>query len=74
LALGATAGTSVLGRLPKITQERGQVFTDNGFAPKVILSWHPAAILRSMDPEELRTRKAQLTEDLRLALSVQSTD
>lgn len=68
IALGATAGTSILGRLPKITEERGKIFR-NHFAEKIILSWHPAAILRSRDAEETMLRKIQLTQDLALAAS-----
>lgn len=68
IALGATAGTSILGRLPKITEERGKIFA-NHFSENIILSWHPAAILRSSSAEETMLRKIQLTEDLRLAAS-----
>ncbi len=67
LALGLTAATSLLGRLPKITQERGQIIRDSSFADVIIISWHPAAILRSMDPIEAAERKAQLAMDLKLA-------
>lgn len=67
VALGATAGTAVLGRLPKVGAERGKVITGSNLAPKVILSWHPAAILRTMDENEARERMHQLREDLRLA-------
>lgn len=68
IALGTTAGTAIMGRLPKISSERGKVFTDLGVAPKVILSWHPAAILRALDPVEQRQRRGQLAEDIRLAV------
>ena len=67
MALGATAGTSVLGRLPKITTERGRIMTDTSLAEGVILSWHPSAILRSMNDAEKKERFEQLVADLKLA-------
>jgi probable DNA metabolism protein len=67
LALGATAATSVLGRLPKINQERGQIIRNSPYAEVVLISWHPAAILRASDLEDAVTKKRQLGEDLALA-------
>jgi probable DNA metabolism protein len=67
VALGVTAATALLGRLPKISTERGLVFTDLPSAPAVILSWHPASILRSSDEKEAEQRREQLSQDLRLA-------
>ena len=68
MALGATAGTAVLGRLPKVTQERGRLIA-NANAP-VVLSWHPSAILRSQTPTEKDERFQQLVEDLKVAAQV----
>ena len=65
MALGATAGTAVLGRLPKVTQERGKLIA-TAVAP-VVLSWHPSAILRSQTPAEKDERFAQLVADLKIA-------
>ncbi len=67
VALGLTAATSILGRLPKITQERGQIIRGSPFAEAIIISWHPAAILRAIDPVEAAERKQQLGDDLKLA-------
>lgn len=67
LALGTTAGTSILGRLPKITEERGRVLKSRRFAADVLLSWHPAAILRSSTEAEKQQRLEQLRDDLTLA-------
>ncbi len=67
IALGLTAATSILGRLPKITGERGQIIRGSPYAEAVIISWHPAAILRAVDPTEAAERKQQLGDDLRLA-------
>lgn len=67
LALGVTAGTAILGKLPKINQDRGKIFQDLAVAPHVIISWHPAAILRSFNEEEKKERMKQLRDDLKLA-------
>ena len=56
-----------MGRLPKITKERGQVIHGSPYAEVIIISWHPAAILRSMDPAEAEERESQLALDLQLA-------
>ncbi|MBX3017071.1 MAG: UdgX family uracil-DNA binding protein [Bdellovibrionaceae bacterium] len=74
LALGATAATSVLGRLPKLGSERGRVIQENTLAPRIVLSWHPAAILRSSSPEEEHRRKAELAADLALASRISQTE
>lgn len=68
IALGATAATAVLGRLPKISEERGKVFTMNQ-KTKIIISWHPSAILRASDENEQKIRHQQLTDDIRLAVT-----
>lgn len=69
LALGATAATAILGRLPKISAERGRVIDNLKSAPVVIVSWHPAAILRAFDEADRQTKAAELGEDIRLAVS-----
>ncbi len=70
LALGATAGTAILGRLPKITEERGKVFNNVNLAPNVVLSWHPSAILRGGSDEEKTQRRLQLRADLELVAKI----
>lgn len=67
LALGATAATALIGRLPKLKDERGKIIKNLPCAPNVIISWHPAAILRSFDETEKIERSQQLIEDIRLA-------
>lgn len=67
VALGATAGTAILGRLPRISEERGQIFSNLKMAAAVLVTWHPAAILRSSGPEEANARTEQLVADLVLA-------
>jgi len=69
LALGATAGTALYGRLVNIQKERGKIHTESPFAPAILISWHPAAVLRSASIEEKSQRLAELSEDIKLALN-----
>jgi probable DNA metabolism protein len=64
ILLGATAGTAVLGRLPKISSERGQVVQTRVGGPHLVLSWHPAAILRAGSDDERQKRFDDLCHDL----------
>lgn len=66
VALGLTAATSVLGIKQSISELRGQVIQREGKS-NVIVSWHPAAILRSRTEEEKNLRWEQLSSDLKLA-------
>lgn len=68
IALGATAGTAIIGKLPKIGEEREKMIMNLKSSPHVISSWHSAAILRAGDEAESKTRKLQMAYDLRLAL------
>ncbi len=67
VALGVTAATSLLGRQPKIGEERGRILSLKDKPYKIILSWHPASILRAFDAEDARQKTEQLTKDLQLA-------
>lgn len=69
IALGATAATAIIGKLPKIKDERGKVISSLACAPSVIISWHPSAILRSSDKNESTQKTQQLIDDLKLALA-----
>lgn len=66
LALGATAGLAVLGRKPSIMAERGAVI-DTPDVARVLLTLHPAFVLRMPDLEERRCARMALVEDLRMA-------
>lgn len=70
LALGTTAGTALFGKLVKLNETRGQVFTDNHFAEKLLISWHPSAILRAFSEADREQKFQQLVTDLRLAMNV----
>lgn len=67
LALGATAGTAIYGRLVKIQTERGVPVTSSPFAKTISTSWHPAAILRAVSEEERAKRFSELVADLKAA-------
>lgn len=69
IALGATAATAIIGKLPKIKDERGQVITTLACAPHVVISWHPSTILRSSDQADAAEKTQQLIDDLKLALA-----
>ena len=67
IALGLTSATALLGRLVKIAEVRGQIISGLAVAPSLIVSWHPAAILRSADQAESKKREGELIADLKLA-------
>jgi DNA polymerase len=69
VCLGATAAKSLLGPEVRITRDRGKTFTDTPWAPRVLVTEHPSAILRLMalDREEYERRLVALAADLRLA-------
>lgn len=66
LALGATAGLAVLGRRPAIKTERGAIIqTPDG--DRVLLTVHPAYLLRLPDAEARRQEREAFIADLRMA-------
>ncbi|UYL09741.1 UdgX family uracil-DNA binding protein [Bdellovibrio sp. SKB1291214] len=65
LALGVTAGRSVLGRNPTISQERGKDLNEADQGPSIYVSWHPSAILRSPDREKSDQLRKELIQDLK---------
>lgn len=70
VCLGATAAKSLLGPRVRVTRDRGKVFTDTTWAPRVLVTEHPSAILRLMalDREEYERRFSGLVADLQLAI------
>lgn len=63
VCLGATAAQSLLGRDFRITQSRGE-FVDSPWAPWVLATYHPSAILRVPDKEQRDRMRAQFVDDL----------
>jgi uracil-DNA glycosylase family protein len=64
VCLGATAAQALLGRQFRVTAQRG-VFVASSFAPHVLATFHPSAILRAPDAETRHAELAQLVGDLR---------
>jgi probable DNA metabolism protein len=68
VCLGATAAQAFMGRTFKITQSRGKVLDGAPWAPKLIATYHPSALLRMMrDPELYEKSKGEFESDLRKA-------
>lgn len=66
LAMGATAARAVLGREVPARASRGHVLHDAEHR-RVVVTWHPAALLRLTTREEKRVAWAEFLADLRLA-------
>lgn len=66
LAMGATAGLSILGRQVAVTKERGQMFK-HPVAEAVLITTHPSFMLRIPDPDQQAREYAKYVEDLRMA-------
>jgi DNA polymerase len=65
--LGATAAQALLGRAFRVTKERGRPIEGTGFAPYVVATVHPSAIVRIGDADERAAALGGLVEDLRVA-------
>lgn len=68
-ALGATAAKAVCGRDVKVTKEHGQWLKMPLTGREVMVSFHPSAILRSIDSASRQKMRAELKKDLRKAWS-----
>ncbi len=67
VALGATAARTLMGPSFRITARRGHVFTDTQWAPWLMATIHPSALLRIPDPALRETAHQQFLADLDLA-------
>ncbi len=63
VCLGATAAQTLLGRSFRITQHRGQ-WRQTDWAPWVLATWHPSAILRARSASARDEMKETLVGDL----------
>jgi uracil-DNA glycosylase family protein len=71
VCLGATAAQAFLGRSFKITESRGKVLDGAPWAPKLIATYHPSALLRMMrDEEAYAAAKKHFVSDLKKAASL----
>lgn len=65
--LGATAAQALLGSSFRLTQHRGRILHDTGFAPGVLATIHPSAILRLPEESDRKAARRDLANDLALA-------
>lgn len=71
VGLGATAGRALLGHAVRIGALRGALHAGvDGL--RVVLTYHPAYVLRQRDPEQAALSYAELVNDLRAALATVS--
>lgn len=68
VCLGATAAQSILGKDFRITKQRGELLVSD-WAPWVVATWHPSAVLRAPDSESRQRMRDELVDDLRHGLS-----
>ena len=71
VCLGATATQALLGKAARVTTLRGRVLGDTELPCPVVVTFHPAAVLRG--GERRRALRRQLVEDLALAASAVNT-
>ena len=69
VCLGATASTAVLGPGFRVSKERGNVF-ESDYCDRTIATWHPSAILRTVDSAAKQQKMDQLICDLKVASDV----
>jgi DNA polymerase len=67
VALGATAAQAIIGRDFRISEQRGEIVRLDEFAPAVIATFHPSAILRARTSEDRERMQAALVADLATA-------
>jgi DNA polymerase len=65
VCLGATAAQSLLGSAFRITKQRGQFLTTD-WAPALVATYHPSAILRAPEPSEREELRRVFVSDLKL--------
>jgi DNA polymerase len=67
VALGATAAQSLLGSAFRLTRHRGEFITATQWAPLVLATLHPSALLRIPDESARRQARAEFVADLKQA-------
>lgn len=73
VCLGATAAQAFMGRAFKITQSRGELLDGAPWAPHLIATYHPSALLRMMrDEAQYAQARSELASDLAKAASLVS--
>lgn len=64
--MGATAAQSLLGPAVRVQRDRGRV-ASTAWAPNMIVTYHPSAVLRAEDPAHAEEIRRWLIDDLLLA-------
>lgn len=68
VCLGATAAQAFLGKSFRVTQHRGELLDGSPWAPWLLATYHPSALLRMMRDEPAYAKaKAEFEDDLRKA-------
>jgi DNA polymerase len=70
VCLGATAAQAFLGRAFKITQHRGELLDGAPWAPYLLATYHPSALLRMIRDPAYPKAKSEFDSDLRTATSL----
>ena len=65
VCLGATAAQDLMGKDFKITKERGKVIKDTAYAPWLMATYHPSAILRMPDADAREQAMRDFVSDIR---------
>jgi DNA polymerase len=67
VCLGATAAQSLLGSSFRVTKQRGELIKSD-WAPWIMATYHPSAVLRAPDEAERARLNAEFTSDLHRAV------
>ena len=70
VCLGGTAARSLLGPQARVNALRGRVLTGHAWAPNIVVTLHPAAVLRADGEEAQRAAFESMVGDLRLVKQV----
>jgi uracil-DNA glycosylase len=66
VCLGATASQALLGKQFRVTQDHGKLLKDTQWAPGVVATIHPSALLRMPDEDARERARAQFVDDLKV--------
>ena len=67
VCLGGTAAQALLGPQARVNALRGRILTGHSWAPAIVVTLHPAAVLRAADSVAQDAAYTSLVSDLALA-------